>query len=82
MRSGGVQATFTSSADASAGRVDIADRAPRRHDRRGRHGLLAALLFDAVGAGPGKPHVTGTGNGAGRRRRSRCSSRPSRGDRR
>jgi hypothetical protein len=58
MRQGGT-ATFTQQVDATAGRVDIA--ITRTADATGVSGagLLAALLFDAVAAGPG--NITGTG---------------------
>lgn len=51
MRQGGVTASFTPRIDAAAGRVDIA--VTRSGDQTGASGagLLASLLFDAVGAG-------------------------------
>jgi hypothetical protein len=51
MRQGGVATTFTPRIDAAAGRVDIA--IARTGDQTGASGagLLAALLFDAVGPG-------------------------------
>ena len=51
MRQGGVATTFTPRIDAAAGRVDIA--ITRTGDQAGASGsgLLAALLFDAVGPG-------------------------------
>ena len=64
MRSGGVQATFTQQADAR-GRVDIAIVRPGDATGVAGTGLLAALLFDAVGAGPANLTVTGTGSAPG-----------------
>ena len=51
MRQGGVTATFTPRIDVATGRVDIA--VARSGDQAGASGsgLLAALLFDAVGPG-------------------------------
>ena len=51
MRAGGAQATFTQQVDAAAGRIDIA--IVRTGDATGvaGTGLLAAVLFDAVGGG-------------------------------
>src|SRR5687767_4170859 len=59
MRQGGVATTFTPQINAAAGRVDIA--ITRTGDQVGASGagLLAALLFDAVG--PGSAIVTATG---------------------
>jgi type II secretory pathway component GspD/PulD (secretin) len=59
MRQGGVATTFTPQIDAVAGRVDIA--ITRTGDQTGASGagLLAALLFDAVG--PGSAIVTANG---------------------
>ena len=58
MRQGGT-ATFTQQVDSTAGRVDIA--ITRTADATGVSGagLLAAILFDAVAAGPG--NIAGTG---------------------
>jgi hypothetical protein len=60
MRTGGVAATFTQQPDAAAGRIDIA--IVRTGDVTGvaGTGLLAALLFDAVGAGSADLAVTAT----------------------
>ena len=60
MRTGGVAATVTQQPDAAAGRIDIA--IVRTGDVTGvaGTGLLAALLFDAVGAGPANLAVTAT----------------------
>lgn len=62
MRRGGVGATFTPRIDASAGRVDIA--IVRMSDQTGASGagLLAALLFDAVGPGGSVIQVSGIAN--------------------
>jgi general secretion pathway protein D len=59
MTQGGVQAGFSQRIDAAAGRVDIA--ITRTGDRTGASGtgLLAALLFDAVGQGGSLIQVTG-----------------------
>jgi type II secretory pathway component GspD/PulD (secretin) len=59
MRQGGVATTFTPQIDAASGRVDIA--ITRTGDQVGASGagLLAALLFDAVG--PGSAIVTASG---------------------
>ena len=63
MRTGGVPATFTQQNDAAAGRIDIAIM--RSGDATGvaGTGLLAALLFDAVGSGPANLSVTATATG-------------------
>jgi len=60
LRQGGVNATFTQQVDAAAGRIDIA--IARGGDTTGASGagLLAAILFDAVAAGPGNLSATGT----------------------
>ncbi len=75
MRTGGVAALFNQQVDAAAGRIDIA--IVRTGDTTGvaGTGLVGAVLFDAVGAGPANLTVTGTGaapGGAG----LACSSRP------
>jgi hypothetical protein len=59
MRQGGVATTFTPQIDAANGRVDIA--ITRTGDQTGASGagLLAALLFDAVG--PGSAIVNASG---------------------
>ena len=59
MRQGGVSTTFTPQNDAVAGRVDIA--ITRAGDQIGASGagLLAALLFDAVG--PGSAIISASG---------------------
>ena len=63
MRSGGVNATFTQQVDAASGRIDIA--IVRAGDATGVSGtgLLAAILFDAVGGGAANLTVTGAGTG-------------------
>jgi type II secretory pathway component GspD/PulD (secretin) len=60
MRTGGTAATFTQQPDAAGGRIDIA--IVRTGDVTGvaGTGLLAALLFDAIGAGPANLAVTAT----------------------
>jgi type II secretory pathway component GspD/PulD (secretin) len=65
MRAGGVQATFTQMVDAAAGRIDIA--VVRTGDATGvaGTGLLAALVFDAVGGGAANLAVTGTATAPG-----------------
>jgi hypothetical protein len=59
MRQGGVATTFTPQIDAATGRVDIA--ITRTGDQVGASGsgLLAALLFDAVGPGSAVISVSG-----------------------
>ena len=59
MTQGGVKAGFSQRIDAAAGRVDIA--ITRTGDQTGASGtgLLAALLFDAVGQGGSLIQVTG-----------------------
>ena len=63
MRTGGVQAVFTQQVDAATGRIDIA--IVRTGDATGvaGTGLLAAVLFDAVGGGPANLTVTGAATG-------------------
>lgn len=62
MRQGGVGASFTPRIDAATGRVDIA--ITRTGDQAGASGsgLLAALLFDAVGSGGSMIQVSGVAN--------------------
>jgi general secretion pathway protein D len=59
MRQGAVTATFTPRIDAGAGRVDIA--VVRTGDSAGASGsgLIAALMFDAVGEGSSQIQVSG-----------------------
>lgn len=63
MRQGNTTATFTPRIDAAAGRVDIA--ITRAGDQTGASGsgLLAALMFDAVGAGTSLIQVSGMATG-------------------
>ncbi len=61
MRSGGVQAAFTSS-QTDAGRIDIAVVRPNDTTGVAGTGLLSAILFDTVG--PGQANLTVTGSGA------------------
>ena len=65
MRAGGAQATFTQMVDAATGRIDIA--IVRTGDATGvaGTGLLAAVLFDAVGGGTANLAVTGTATAPG-----------------
>jgi type II secretory pathway component GspD/PulD (secretin) len=65
MRAGGVSAAFTQQADAAAGRVDIA--IARTGDTTGvaGTGMLAALLFEAVGPGPANLNITATATAPG-----------------
>jgi Flp pilus assembly secretin CpaC len=65
MRTGGVAATFTQQPDAASGRIDLA--MVRTGDVTGvaGTGLLAALLFDAIGAGPANLSVTASATGPG-----------------
>jgi type II secretory pathway component GspD/PulD (secretin) len=60
MRAGGVNATFTTSPESNTGRVDIA--IVRTGDTTGvaGTGLLAALMFEPVTAGPANLTVTAT----------------------
>jgi hypothetical protein len=62
MRQGGVTANFTPRIDVATGRVDIA--VSRTGDRSGASGsgLLAALLFDAIGPGNSLIQVSGVGS--------------------
>ena len=63
MRTGGVAATFTQQVDAGTGRIDIA--IVRTGDQTGvaGTGLLAAVVFDAVGGGPANFAITGAAAG-------------------
>jgi general secretion pathway protein D len=65
MRAGGVAAAFTQQADQTTGRIDIA--IVRTGDVTGvaGTGMVAAVLFDAVAAGPANVTVTGTAAGPG-----------------
>jgi general secretion pathway protein D len=63
LRTGGVQAAFTQQVDAASGRVDMA--IVRTGDQTGvaGTGLLAAIVFDAVGGGAANLSVTGAAAG-------------------
>ena len=63
LRTGGVQAAFTQQVDAASGRVDMA--IVRTGDQTGvaGTGLLAAIVFDAVGGGAANLTVTGSAAG-------------------
>ena len=65
MRAGGAQAAFTQQVDAAAGRIDIVIL--RTADATGvaGTGLLAAVLFDAVGGGAANLAITGTATAPG-----------------
>ncbi len=65
MRSGGANAAFTQQVDPTGGRIDIA--VTRAGDRVGASGagLLAAVLFDAVGPGAADLTATATAGGPG-----------------
>ena len=65
MRAGGVQAAFTQQVDAQTGRIDIAIIRPGDTTGVAGTGLLAAILFDAVAAGPANLTVTGSGAAPG-----------------
>jgi hypothetical protein len=63
LRTGGVEAAFTQQVDTAGGRIDIA--IIRTGDQTGvaGTGLLAAIVFDAVGGGPANLTVTGAAGG-------------------
>jgi hypothetical protein len=65
MRTGGTAATFTQQPDATNGRIDVA--IVRTGDVTGvaGTGLLAALLFDAIGAGPANLAVSASATAPG-----------------
>jgi hypothetical protein len=65
MRAGGVSASFSQQADPAGGRVDIA--IVRRADPTGvaGTGLLAGLLFEAIGSGSANFAVTGSATAPG-----------------
>jgi type II secretory pathway component GspD/PulD (secretin) len=65
LRSGGIQAAFTQQGDPSAGRLDIAIVRPGDVTGVAGTGLLAALMFETVGAGPANLTVTGSASGPG-----------------
>jgi hypothetical protein len=64
MRQGGIAATFTSQPD-PGGRVDIVINRPNDPTGAVGTGLLAAILFEPVGAGTSNIAVTGVGTVAG-----------------
>jgi general secretion pathway protein D len=65
MRSGGINATFTQSGDATTGRVDIAIVRPGDMTGVAGSGLLAALLFEPVAMGQANLTVTATATAPG-----------------
>ena len=65
MRSGGANATFTQQADPSGGRVDIAILRAADSTGVAGTGVLAALVFDAIGPGPANLTITGTATAPG-----------------
>ena len=65
MRTGGVAAVFTQQVDATSGRLDIAIVRPGDATGVAGTGLLAALLFDAVGEGPANLAVSASASGPG-----------------
>jgi general secretion pathway protein D len=64
MRQGGIAATFTSQPDPS-GRVDVVITRPGDQTGAVGTGLLAAILFEPIGAGTSNITVTGVGTVAG-----------------
>jgi general secretion pathway protein D len=64
MRQGGIAATFTSQPDPS-GRVDIVITRPGDQTGAVGAGVLAAILFEPIGAGTTQVTVTGVGTVAG-----------------
>jgi general secretion pathway protein D len=64
MRQGGIAASFTSQPDPS-GRVDIVITRPGDQTGAVGTGLLAAILFEPIGAGTSQISVTGVGTVAG-----------------
>lgn len=65
MRTGGVAAVFTQQADAASGRLDIAIVRPGDVTGVAGTGLLAAVLFDAIGEGPANLAVSASATGPG-----------------
>jgi hypothetical protein len=65
MRAGGINATFTQQVDAASGRVDIVMTRPGDTTGVAGTGLLAAVLFDAVGGGAAALNITATGSAPG-----------------
>lgn len=60
MRQGGAAAQFTQQVDAASGRIDVAISRPSDVTGASGVGLLSAVLFDAIGAGPANFTVTGS----------------------
>ena len=65
MRAGGAQAAFTQQVDAAAGRIDIVILRTADSTGVAGTGLLAAVLFDAVGGGAANLTITGTATAPG-----------------
>jgi general secretion pathway protein D len=65
MRSGGANAVFSQQVDASTGRIDIAIVRPGDSTGVAGTGLLAAVLFDAIGGGAVNLSITGTASAPG-----------------
>jgi general secretion pathway protein D len=63
LRAGGVAAVFNQQADPSGGRLDIAIIRPNDLTGVAGTGLLAALVFEAVAAGPANLMVSGSASG-------------------
>ena len=63
LRAGGVAAVFNQQPDPSGGRLDIAIIRPNDLTGVAGTGLLAALVFEAVAAGPANLAVTGSASG-------------------
>ena len=65
MRAGGANATFTQQADPAGGRIDIAILRTGDSTGAAGTGVLAAVVFDAIAAGPANLSITGTATGPG-----------------
>ena len=63
LRAGGVAAVFNQQPDPAGGRLDIAIIRPNDLTGVAGTGLLAALVFEAVAAGPANLAVTGSASG-------------------
>lgn len=61
MRQGGIAAAFTQQVDPAAGRIDIAITRPGDQVGAAGTGLLAAVLFEPVGAGSATLTLSGVG---------------------
>jgi general secretion pathway protein D len=61
MRQGGINAGFTQQVDPASGRVDIVITRPADSVGATGTGLLAAVLFEAVAAGPATLTTSGVG---------------------